>query len=867
MSFSRAHVGAVLAAGIIGCGPSPQQSGPPEVRAIHLPNDTDVRIQGDISIAAVAYAKQRVDVAGADDDWNVRLAEKGMDGNMHVRMAQTHAGVKVFGGDIVVHANGDKFLALHGNVVANLDGFDVSPNIPVVNAIATSKADYASRVKDNYLPLSYARETSELVILPADSGRQAALAWHVSFFTELQAGMTPGLWNYFVDAKSGTVLRMYNALDTLSEASGPGGNAKAPRTWNMQLDVEPSGTQFTMDTTRLQTNNMNNGTSGQGTTVVGPLDPISDAPIDDAHGYAEMTLNQLKDWQNFNSIDNMGFKIISRVHYDTNYENAFWDGTEMTYGDGASTFYPLSGSVDVVAHEIDHGFTSFHSDLIYSEMSGGLNESFSDIAGEITEAYTNNAAPDFLVGASIFKDPDPTTALRYMCNPTQDGISIDNAANFTSGLDPHFASGVMNKAFCLTAKRLGSGSPTGNATVDSVKRASNAWYLANASFWVNSSTYTQGCQGVFDAAKSLMFTQAELDAITQSWSDVGVTCGDTTSNVPPTVAITAPSSGSTVSGVVAVSADATDSDGTVASVKFTFPDGTSSTATSAPYTAMWNSASVADGSGKVITAVATDNLGATSTTASVTFNVQNGTGMCVDGTFSAKGLPKSIPDNSVQGVTSSNKVVGDGKVATLQLSAHITHTFRQDLKVTLISPSLKRFVVVDRQGKDADNLVYDHLPIPDMTGETASGIWKLKVQDLAAEDVGTLDSWSLTITGDCSPPQNWSGSATPNVPTVDNGQVCDTLMVASGGDASAVKLDISGIHDFRSILRGTLSHGTTTVEAFPVGTFPSGQGQFTFAGRAVAGFSGDASGAWTLCVIDTDAFGDTGTLNSWSVHN
>src|SRR5262249_25833857 len=147
------------------------------------------------------------------------------------------------------------------------------------------------------------------------------------------------------------------------------------------------------------------------------------------------------------------------------------------------------------------------------------------------------------------------------------------------------------------------------------------------------------------------------------------------------------------------------------------------------------------------------------------------------------------------------------------------------------------------------------------------GIWKLKVQDLATGDVGTLDSWSLTITGDCTPPQHWSGSANPNVPTVDNGQVCDTLTITTPGDAAAVKLDIAGQHAFRSILRGTLSHNVTTVEAFPVNTFPSGAGPFTFGNREVAGFTGSATGDWTLCVIDTDAFGDTGTLNSWGVHD
>jgi Zn-dependent metalloprotease len=113
----------------------------------------------------------------------------------------------------------------------------------------------------------------------------------------------------------------------------------------------------------------------------------------------------------------------------------------------------------------------------------------------------------------------------------------------------------------------------------------------------------------------------------------------------------------------------------------------------------------------------------------------------------------------------------------------------------------------------------------------------------------------------------WSGSATPNLPLVDNGQACHTLAVAGTGNASDVKLDIAGTHAYRSILRGTLAHNGTTVAAFPTGTFGNGAGSFSFTGRAVAGLGGSASGDWTLCIVDTDAFGDTGTLTSWSVHN
>src|SRR6185295_15104290 len=103
-----------------------------------------------------------------------------------------------------------------------------------------------------------------------------------------------------------------------------------------------------------------------------------------------------------------------------------------------------------------------------------------------------------------------------------------------------------------------------------------------------------------------------------------------------------PANNSTVSGVVTVTANAADSDGTVASVRFNLPDGTSVTDTTAPYSTTWNSATVADGAGRQITATATDNQGATAAS-TVTVTVQNGGPTCINGTFNATGLPLSIP--------------------------------------------------------------------------------------------------------------------------------------------------------------------------------------------------------------------------------
>jgi hypothetical protein len=114
---------------------------------------------------------------------------------------------------------------------------------------------------------------------------------------------------------------------------------------------------------------------------------------------------------------------------------------------------------------------------------------------------------------------------------------------------------------------------------------------------------------------------------------------------------------------------------------------------------------------------------------------------------------------------------------------------------------------------------------------------------------------------------NFSASAQPALKTVDNAQVCTSLNVATRSDSALAKLDLSGSHSWRSALSGTLSHNGVTVAAFPIGTFPGGSGTFTFSGRPVAGLSGDTQGTWTLCLRDNDAFGDTGVLSAWSVHN
>ena len=750
MSIACRIAGSSLLLGLTtfaGCGMSDQpdpQTGSTVVEPVYFVDDAGWPVRTDLTRTAIEFIRSSSSTTHLDrEDWSIRNVQRGVDGLEHVRLDQTYDDLQIWGADVVVHVAGDQVRRLNGTMARDLGEIDTKPDLSADEALGIAKDEYAATIA-SLAKLEYSREKAELLIYPHEG--KPRLAWHTVFYTELQAGKEPGLWNKFVDAHTGEIIDGFNAIHTLSQASGPGGNAKVSRTWTAELDVEPSGTQFKMDTARLVTVNMNNGTSG-GTIVTGPLSPIGDAPINDAHGFAEVTLNMLQEWYGHNSINDSGFKIRSRVHYSTRYENAFWDGTQMTYGDGATLFYPLSGDVDVVSHEINHGFTSFHSNLTYSGQSGGNNEAFSDIAGTIAEFFKEGNSADWDLGRDIFRGD---TALRFMCNPTADGSSIDNAANFRSGMDVHYSSGVMNKAFCRTAKRFSSGSPDGNATQAGVRRAGEAWYAANADYWTTSSNFIQACQGVFDAAVSLGFSSTELGHLRQSWIDVGVTCGSTQpGNQVPTVAITAPANGATVTGTVTVSANAADPDGTVARVVFTLPDGTTQTDASSPYSVQWNSASVNNGSYQ-IRAQSFDNLGAASTTASVSVSVSNGGGGCINGTFNSTDVPKSIPDNNATGITSVLPISGNGTVSSLQLSLNITHTWRGDLAVQLISPSGTSYTVHSRTGGSADNLVVSNRAVTNFNGQNASGTWQLKVQDRAAIDLGSLTSWSLRVVAACN---------------------------------------------------------------------------------------------------------------------
>ena len=257
-----------------------------------------------------------------------------------------------------------------------------------------------------------------------------------------------------------------------------------------------------MENARVKTIDLNHSTSNSSSTpfsypcMRNTHKQINGAhsPLNDAHYFGGVVYEMYDQWYDTAPLT---FQLQMKVHYSDNYENAFWDGSAMTFGDGQSRFYPLV-SLDVVSHEVSHGFTDQNSDLVYRNQSGGINEAYSDIAGEAAEYFMLNSN-DFKVGTTIFK---ANGALRYMYDPPLDGRSIGHADDYSDGMNVHYSSGVFNKAFYILANTSGW----------DVRKAFEIFLRANQNYWTSTTDYEQGCLGVRDAANDAGYSTDDVEA-------------------------------------------------------------------------------------------------------------------------------------------------------------------------------------------------------------------------------------------------------------------------------------------------------------------------------------------------------------------
>ena len=284
-----------------------------------------------------------------------------------------------------------------------------------------------------------------------------------------------------------------------------------------------------------------NSSSLPGTLVRSEGQPPSDDPsVNEAYDGSGYTYDLFKDIYNRNSIDGQGLKLVATVHYQKGYDNAFWDGRQMVYGDGDQDlpadqrlFNRFTNSIDIIGHELTHGVTQLEVNLAYWDQSGALNESISDVFGVLVKQYHLRQTADqaaWLIGEGLFTPNVHGIALRSLKAP---GMAYDDPV---IGRDPqpatmqdfvsttqdnggvHLNSGIPNHAFYLAALEMG-----GYAW----EKAGLIWYKTLTEKLVERSNFQDAADLTCQAAGEI-YGRASLEqqAVRNGWKAVGILAAD-----------------------------------------------------------------------------------------------------------------------------------------------------------------------------------------------------------------------------------------------------------------------------------------------------------------------------------------------------
>jgi len=391
-------------------------------------------------------------------------------GMVHLQMAQVYRGIPVFGAELGVHYTADgKIGTVNGNYVPGI-------SIPVEPAITADDAAEAAQSEIGFDAGPSTFEPTQLAVF-APGGSEPRLTWKVT----LAADDPPTRMVYFVDAADGSIVSRYDALE----------NARNRRTYTA-----------------------NSGSSTPGTLLISEGGSSSDSVAQTAHSNSGATYDYYYNTFRRDSFNNSGATITTTVHYGSSYNNAFWNGQQMVYGDGdGNVFSPLGNSLDVVAHELTHAVTQYTADLVYSYESGALNESYSDVFGAMVDRN------DWLLGEDVYTPHTPGDALRSLSSPTTYGQPdhMNNYVNTSSDNGGvHTNSGIPNKAAYNIATIIGK------------EKMEQIWYRTLTVYFKSGSQFTDARDASVQAAADLYGSgSAEVTAVQNGFAAVGIGGGQT----------------------------------------------------------------------------------------------------------------------------------------------------------------------------------------------------------------------------------------------------------------------------------------------------------------------------------------------------
>lgn len=294
--------------------------------------------------------------------------------------------------------------------------------------------------------------------------------------------------------------------------------------------------------------------AGSGTTLPGTIarregDPATgDAAVDEAYNGSGVTYDLFKDIYNRDSIDGSGLPLKSTVHYGVGYDNAFWNGQQMVYGDGDEDlpedqrlFNRFTASIDIIAHELTHGVTQYEARLVYWEQPGALNESMSDVFGSLVKQRLRNqtaSEANWIIGEGLFSANVNGSGIRSLIAPgtayndpvlgsdPQPGHMDDyKTVDYDNG-GVHINSGIPNHAFYVTAREIGG---------FAWEKAGQIWYVALRDRLQTRSSFQDAANVTFQVAGSLYGTGSlEQQAVRTGWQEVGIEIGGGDGSTEPT---------------------------------------------------------------------------------------------------------------------------------------------------------------------------------------------------------------------------------------------------------------------------------------------------------------------------------------------
>lgn len=478
------------------------------------------------AIAALEAAVGAESVGAVADFPVVKLRTDELD-LTHVRVQQAIGGVPVFGGEAIVHLRADG--STHAITDTLVRGLSVDPK-PLYSAdeaieIAVTERSFGwGALTDD--------PSAELYVLR--HAGEDHLVWAVQL-RRIDGSEATGMPRIFIDAHTGEEVWRYNNLKTATGTTNYYGNVSIG-TWS------DGASYYLEDTTR----DLATYTWGTTTSTLSYLTDLDDVWTEttvrngvDAHFGATATWDYYATAHGRIGLDGVGgpFAVTSHgssfltssVSYSRRYNNAFWDGSMMYYGDGdGSTFGPLT-TVDIAGHEMTHGVNESEAGFVYANESGALDEAGADIMGAMVERAVFGASADiWKVGEDAYTPSVAGDALRYMNNPTADGSSKDHyASRYTGTADNggvHYNSGIGNLMFYLLSEggphpRLGGTAVTGIGADD----AAAIWYRAVSTYMTSSTTFAQARTGMLNAATDLFgATSQEVTSVGEAWAAVGV---------------------------------------------------------------------------------------------------------------------------------------------------------------------------------------------------------------------------------------------------------------------------------------------------------------------------------------------------------